>query len=118
MRAALSAPIAARHAAVALETAHGTGRASLATMYALRQTGMAFHAIAVALNRLGMASEHGGRWYGATVRRALGCPGTGAHRCTEACIQGTRACPSAPAARVGGAAVAPPIQAGVPARRT
>lgn len=38
---------------------------------ALRKAGISFSAIAAALNRRGIPGLQGGRWYGATVQRAL-----------------------------------------------
>lgn len=38
---------------------------------ALRAAGISFNAIAAALNRRGIPGLQGGRWYGATVQRAL-----------------------------------------------
>lgn len=42
-----------------------------AVMQALRADGKSFHAIAAVLNKLGARGAAGGRWYGATVRRAI-----------------------------------------------
>ena len=41
---------------------------------ALRAAGVSFNAIAAALNRRGIPGMQGGRWYGASVRRALARP--------------------------------------------
>ena len=40
-------------------------------MRAMREQGGSFGAIAAALNRLGIPGAYGGRWFPATVRRAL-----------------------------------------------
>jgi hypothetical protein len=40
-------------------------------MAALRAAGVSFAMIAATLNKLGLKGPQGGRWYGATVRRAL-----------------------------------------------
>lgn len=44
---------------------------------ALRLAGVSFNAIAAALNRRGIPGLQGGRWYGATVQRALRQPASG-----------------------------------------
>ncbi|KQV82210.1 hypothetical protein ASD15_09110 [Massilia sp. Root351] len=41
---------------------------------ALRASGLSFNAIAAVLNRRGIPGLQGGRWYAATVRRALNSP--------------------------------------------
>ena len=46
---------------------------------ALRAAGISFNAIAAALNRRGIPGLQGGRWYGATVQRALRMAGAANH---------------------------------------
>ncbi|MES2262227.1 MAG: recombinase family protein [Pseudomonadota bacterium] len=40
-------------------------------MLEMRAAGASFHAIAARLNRFGVKSAHGGRWYGASIHRIL-----------------------------------------------
>jgi hypothetical protein len=42
-----------------------------AQIVALRATGASFHRIAAELNRHGLSTALGGRWYGATVHRVF-----------------------------------------------
>ncbi len=45
-----------------------------ARIVALREAGASFHRIAAELNRTGLSTALGGRWYGATVHRVVAGP--------------------------------------------
>jgi hypothetical protein len=73
-----------------------------AEILALRAAGAAFHQIAARLNGRGLKGQNGGRWYAASVRRAVlalaGAAGMAErvpHRCTARCRQRRRDCPLA-----------------------
>ena len=67
-----------------------------AEILALRAAGAAFHQIAARLNGRGLKGQNGGRWYAASVRRAVLAPAMAdhvPHRCTARCRQRRRPCP-------------------------
>ncbi|MES2126366.1 MAG: recombinase family protein [Pseudomonadota bacterium] len=62
-------------------------------MATLRAEGVSFAVIAATLNKWGFKGPQGGRWYGATVRRALEGHASGeGHRCTARCREQERPC--------------------------